>query len=118
MSNFLKLVGNELRKIRIKQGLTLEELANKTDLDYSYLGKIERGDQNITLLTLEKIIDALNISLITLFNLNEVSENNDSFLNQILEQHERMLKNRSKKEVETIHNIFLEIFSLLDVENK
>lgn len=111
MSDFLNFIGNNIRRSRIQQGLTLEELAEKTDLNYSYLGKIERGEKNITLLTLEKLIETLNISPSTLF---EFNKNDDQNLNQILNEHERLLKTRNIKEVKMINNITHEIISLID----
>lgn len=119
MSDFLKSVGNEIRKVRNEHGLTLEELAEKTDLNLSYLGKIERGEKNVTLLTLEKIINSLNISPITLFDFTFTNQNNDNHqLNNILEKHERVLKTRNIEEIKTIHNISLDIFSLIDNKSK
>jgi XRE family transcriptional regulator, regulator of sulfur utilization len=52
-----------LRRIRKEQGLTLDELAEKTGVSKSMLGEIERGGTNPTILTLWKISDGLKIPL-------------------------------------------------------
>lgn len=114
MSDFLMLVGNEIRNTRIKQGLTIEELAEMTGLSTSYLGRIELGKLNITMLTLEKIVISLNISPSKLFEFSDINQSNNHFLNNIMYKHEQMLKKRAKNEIETIHNITQEIISLID----
>ena len=118
MSDFLKSVGNEIRKIRTEQRLTLEELAEKTDLNLSYLGKIERGEKNVTLLTLEKIIKTLNISPSILFDFTINNQNDTHSLNNLLERHKRVLRTREVEEVETIHRIIVDIISLIDINHK
>lgn len=62
MLNLSKTVGEEIRKLRKKQNLTQEDLAEKTDIDYRSIGSIERGERNITLQTLEKIAKALGVT--------------------------------------------------------
>jgi len=42
--------------------MTLEGLSEKADIDDTYLGRVERGEINITLSTLEKIIDGLGMT--------------------------------------------------------
>lgn len=56
-----KRVGMNIRAIRKSQNLTIDELAEKCDFQSPYLSDVERGERNITLQTLNKILDALNI---------------------------------------------------------
>ncbi|WP_150284126.1 helix-turn-helix domain-containing protein [Rummeliibacillus sp. TYF-LIM-RU47] len=113
MSDFLRAVGNKIRKTRTQQGLTLEELAEKTELNFSYLGKIERGEKNITLLTLEKLVNTLNIPPSSLFDFNGTSQINNN-LDKVLDNHEKLLQTRNVEEIKTIHSISVDIFKLLD----
>lgn len=62
LSDFLKLVGNNIRVIKKSIGLTQEELAEKAGLQYKYIGGVERGERNVSLRTLEKIIEGLGIA--------------------------------------------------------
>jgi len=55
----LKNLGDAIRKIRTEQGLSQEALATDAELDRSYVGGIERGEHNITLMNLRKIAEAL-----------------------------------------------------------
>jgi transcriptional regulator with XRE-family HTH domain len=42
--------------------LTQEALALACDLDRSYIGGVERGERNVSLLNIQKIAKALNVS--------------------------------------------------------
>ena len=55
--------GNAVRAERADQGISQEELALRSGIDRSYLGAIERGEQNAGLLHLVRIATALNVPL-------------------------------------------------------
>lgn len=57
--NARERIGNELRKAREEAGLTLRQLAEKTDIAFSHIGRIERGKYNVTLDTLSILAQAL-----------------------------------------------------------
>jgi len=53
-----------LKELRTAQGLTQEELAEKSEIDYKYLQKLEsQNPSSPTLSTLEKLANGLEISL-------------------------------------------------------
>ena len=56
-------LGRRLRGLREQRGWSQEELAFKCGLHRTYIGAVERGEYNVTLLTLRKITDKLGISL-------------------------------------------------------
>lgn len=56
-------LGNAIRVVRKQQGVSQEKLALLAGVDRSYIGRVERGDNNVALLTLLKIGEALNVSL-------------------------------------------------------
>lgn len=62
MEQLVDIVGINIREIRKQKKLTQEELAEKCDLQTSYLAGVERGDRNITLQTLEKIAKGLDVN--------------------------------------------------------
>lgn len=62
-----KNIGKIIREERNKAGITLEELVEKIDRDWSYLSQIERGKSVPSIETLVRISNALNISLSNLF---------------------------------------------------
>ncbi len=67
-SQGLITLGNTIRKLRKKQGLSQEELAYKANIHRTYMGDVERGERNIAVLNILKIAKALNIKPSTLFS--------------------------------------------------
>lgn len=62
--HLLNSFGSSLRKKRLEAGInTQEKLASLAGLDRTYIGGVEQGRRNPTLLSLEKIANALGISL-------------------------------------------------------
>lgn len=55
--------GSTVRAARLKRGISQEQLALLTGLDHSYMGGVERGDSNVTLLKMYAIAQALDMSL-------------------------------------------------------
>ena len=62
-----KIFSNNVRKYRIKQNLSQEELAEKAGVHRTYIGSVERGERNITINVMEKICVALGIPITDLF---------------------------------------------------
>ena len=60
-------IGRRLKKIRVERGLTQKEIASKVGIDFTYIGKIERGEQLPSLKKLIKIGDALSVPLCLFF---------------------------------------------------
>lgn len=67
MGDLMKIVGERLRNIRKEKGYSQDELAHLAGLHFTYLGKIERTEKNVTIESLEKVTSALGISLEELF---------------------------------------------------
>jgi transcriptional regulator with XRE-family HTH domain len=63
MAELRNFIGNRIRAIRNAKGLTQQNLADMSGLDYRYIGAIERGERNFSIDTLEKVLSALKISL-------------------------------------------------------
>ena len=60
-NNFnLIALGNRVREIRKSLGMTQENLAAKAELDRSYIGGIERGERNVSFLTLCRLAGSFN----------------------------------------------------------
>ena len=60
--------GQRVRELRQERGLSQEALALACDLDRTYIGGVERGERNISLLNICKIAAALGIPVKELFN--------------------------------------------------
>lgn len=59
----LKALGDAIRVLRTKKGISQETLATDAGIDRSYMGGIERGEHNLALINLVKVADALGVSL-------------------------------------------------------
>lgn len=55
------MLGDELRKARLKQGLTQEALAFKARVDRTYISMLESDKKSPTLKTLQRICKALEV---------------------------------------------------------
>jgi transcriptional regulator with XRE-family HTH domain len=67
-SEVLKKFGDRVRQLRKQKDISQEELAHRAGLHRTYIGMIERAEKNITLMNIEKIANALNVSIKDLFN--------------------------------------------------
>lgn len=61
--------GEKVRKERKQQGLTQEELAHRAHLHFTYIGQVERGKRNPSLINIHRIVRALHISISQIFPL-------------------------------------------------
>ena len=60
--------GERVRAFRKVKGLSQEQLAMACNLDRTYIGGVERGERNVSLLNIHKICAALDISVVELFS--------------------------------------------------
>lgn len=59
----LVALGTAIREIRLAKGISQERLALLADVDRSYVGRVERGDNNVAVLTLARVASALDLSI-------------------------------------------------------
>ena len=59
--------GQRMRELRTEKGLSQEALALACDLDRTYIGGIERGERNVSLVNIQKIASALGVPVRELF---------------------------------------------------
>ena len=53
--------GKHLRKLREEKGWTQEKLADEAGMHFTYIGQIERGKRNPSLINLERLAKALKV---------------------------------------------------------
>jgi len=61
-----KLVGANVRRVRLEKGLSQEQLAEKSGFTQQYISGLESGQRNPTVITLHEIAQALGVPHITL----------------------------------------------------
>jgi transcriptional regulator with XRE-family HTH domain len=60
------IIGWNLRRLRVERGLSQERLALAASIDRAYVGRVERGSENVTITTLEAMATALSVPVATL----------------------------------------------------
>lgn len=65
-TKLLKQLKNNIRAERQKIGLSQEALADKADLDRSYVGGVERGERNVSLINIVRLARALGVAPVNL----------------------------------------------------
>ena len=68
---YLKRIGNQIRELRTEANLSQEKLSFECELDRTYIGSVERGERNISVINLRKIAKALKTNIPVLLNVEE-----------------------------------------------
>lgn len=63
MQRICRILGDNVKAVRLSHGLSQEELAFRADLDRTYISQIERGISNPSILVLLKVSVALDVEL-------------------------------------------------------
>jgi len=61
-------IGSRIKELRKVNGMSQKDLAYSSDLDRSYIASVENGQRNISIVNIEKIAIALEISLKDFFS--------------------------------------------------
>ncbi|MNI45797.1 HTH-type transcriptional regulator SinR [compost metagenome] len=110
--NLPESVGNRIRELRKAKGWTQEQLAEAASLHYSYIGGVERGDRNISLETLEKIIAAFQVPAVEIFRFEDETDRRKA-----LDEHMTLISDRITEEITAITRINREVISAMDLSN-
>jgi len=118
MSDFLALVGARIKQLRVQKGLSQARLAELAELQDSYIGGVERGNRNISLNSLEKIMSALGadpVEALKFGRLDEVADLDGELEKQeILDIHLSLLRDRSLPEIRLVHRVAKDMFDTFD----
>lgn len=60
-------IGQRIKELRETQGMSQKELSYSADLDRSYIASVENGQRNISIVNIEKVANALNVTLTEFF---------------------------------------------------
>jgi transcriptional regulator with XRE-family HTH domain len=71
-------IGQRIKELREKAEMSQKDLAYTADLDRSYIASIENGQRNVSIVNIEKIANALNVTLKEFFNNNEFEKHTKS----------------------------------------
>lgn len=68
-------IAKRIRLLRLKKGLTQEQVEERAELGTNYVYKLEHLETNIKINTLEKVMDALDCDIATFFDITTKDEN-------------------------------------------
>ena len=63
MRDWRAILGKNVRRLRQQKGMTQEKLASEAEIDLTYIGGIERGKRNPSLIVMARIAHALAVPL-------------------------------------------------------
>jgi transcriptional regulator with XRE-family HTH domain len=106
--NTAVLLGRRIRSLRNEKGWTQQELGDQAEVNYKFIGEIERGQQNPSLNVLVKIAAALGVDLPDLFRYEQEITDRKEIEKRI----SKTLQNIPEKELK---RIFLIIHSLYPI---
>jgi transcriptional regulator with XRE-family HTH domain len=55
-------IGKRIKELRALKGFSQEELAARADIDRTYVNSVENGKRNISIVNIEKLVNALGLS--------------------------------------------------------
>lgn len=112
MDSLVKLVGINIKELRKSKKLTQEELSEKCGIQTSFLAGVERGDRNITLQTLEKIITGLEVVPANIFNFEAININQEYYKKkELISLLLNLIENKNETEIRLILSIATEVFN-------
>ncbi len=68
MQDWRAVLGRNVHRLRRQRGMTQEELAFEAEIDLTYMGGIERGKRNPSLLVMARVAKALSVPLAKLLS--------------------------------------------------
>lgn len=79
-------IGKKIKRLRLANGLTIEELANRSELSKGFISQVERDLTSPSVATLQDLVEALGSSMHDFFNEEETEQItfgvNDFFVNE------------------------------------
>lgn len=93
-------LGIRVKNKRLENNMTQEQLAEAVDISAVYVGQIERGDRHMTIDTLVKIANVLQVSIEELLK-DSTRENINARIGEII----NLTKNLSDTEIDKIVNV-------------
>ncbi len=100
MSSGNKVFGKRIKELRERKKLTQEKLAEKVGLDLQTISRIETGYYFTSFENLEKLADALDVTIADLFNFGHVKPKEE-----LIKEINTELANSSEKDVQRIHKL-------------
>jgi len=102
--NLLIKLGERIRSLRKARSLSQEELAEKANLHFTYVGRIERGEVNFSVGVLYRIAVALEVNIDNFFSFlvaDKPFTKRDSLISKII----HLIEDENKEDIEVIEEV-------------
>lgn len=107
MSEIAEIIGQRIREYRTAKGISQEELSHRSNMHTSHLGQLERGEKSATLDSVEKIVDALDITFEELFSFDRVPSDIDEPLIERIVSYLRIMTSAEQNDVLRVVKILI-----------
>ena len=74
MANISSKLGQNMKRIRTKKNMSQGDIARALEVDRGYISNIESGKKNLTLATIQRLADALGVSVDELLKWNKITK--------------------------------------------
>ena len=96
MDQIKNIIGTEIKKLRRSKKISQEKLAEMSELHPTYIGQIERGEKNVSVDVLIRILSSLDVKLADFFSVIDVythayNSDKETYALQLLEMDSRQL---------------------------
>jgi transcriptional regulator with XRE-family HTH domain len=116
LSQLTRYVGKKVKDYRIAAKYSQEQLGEKVGFSQSYVGKIERGEVNLSLETLAKLSTALRKEPMDFFIFSRKKTFTDEDdKNEFLERIIRQLYDKDIEEIKVVERILQQVFKLKEL---
>ncbi len=107
-------IGRRLRELREQAHLSQEQAALSANITPAYLGQIERGEKNPTVMTVEKLCGVFRLSLPEFFSDQEFRTAGGATEDKVV----ALLGGRSEKEKNELYRLLRDALKLRDLESR
>ncbi|HEM2773627.1 helix-turn-helix transcriptional regulator [Streptococcus suis] len=100
-------VAKQIRHLRLKKGMTQEALAEKADLGFNYIYRLESKELNVKIDTIQKIMHALDVDVNTFFNVE--MQNRETEFTKLIEDIENLPQEKQEPTIKALRGILKQI---------
>lgn len=102
-----EFVAKRIRHLRLKKGVTQEYLAEKADLGFNYIYRLENKSLNVKIETIEKIMKALDIDIQEFFDIKDLDKGQE--LTQLISDIETLPQYKKEPTILALRSIIKQI---------
>ncbi|MEW4354782.1 helix-turn-helix transcriptional regulator [Streptococcus pneumoniae] len=106
-TNLKTLVAKQIRHLRLKKGMTQEYLAERADLGFNYIYRLESKALNVKIDTIEKIMQALEVDISTFFNIE--NQHRGTEFSKLIDDIEQLPKEKREPTIKALRSILKQI---------